>query len=88
MTVCIGLVCEGGKYILLAADTRATYGSASSNDQMSKMFDLPAKYYGAIAGTGSQCEDVVSELYHEMAQITDTEIAPEQARQCINVLMY
>jgi hypothetical protein len=83
MTVCLGLVCSGGKQILLAADTRASYGSVTSNDQTAKLFDLPAKYCGAVAGTLSQCEDVISELYHQMARLSDAEIAREQVRKCI-----
>ena len=83
MTVCLGLVCSSGKHILLAADTRGTYGSVTSNDTTAKLFDLPAKFCGAVAGTLSQCEDVLSELYHRMAQISDTEIAPDQVRKCI-----
>ena len=83
MTVCIGLVCSSGKRILLSADTRASYGAATSNDQTAKLFDLPAHFCGAVAGTLSQCEDAISELYHRMAQIPDSEIAPEQVRRCI-----
>jgi hypothetical protein len=83
MTISIGLVCAGGKYILLAADTRGSYGTVSSNDQMAKIYDLPKKYCAAIAGEGSYCEDVISELYHRMDQIPDSEAAPEQVRKCI-----
>jgi hypothetical protein len=83
VTVGIGLVCGGGKYILLAADTRASYGTITSNDQSAKSFDLPAKYFGLIAGTLSQCEDVIAELYHRMAQLNEPQIAPEQVRRSI-----
>lgn len=83
MTVGIGLVCGSGKYILLGADTRGSYGNVTSNDEMAKMFDLPAYYFGVMAGVGSYCTDVIAELYHRMKKIPDAEIAPEQARQCI-----
>lgn len=83
MTVCIGLVCGNGKHILLAADTRGSYGNVTSNDEMAKLFDLPAGYFGAISGIGGYCEDIISELYHRMKNIPDAEIAPEQARECI-----
>jgi hypothetical protein len=83
MTVCLGLVCSSGKHILLAADTRGSYGSVTSNDQTAKLFHLPVKYCGAVAGTLSQCEDVISELYHRMAQISEVEIAPDQVRKCL-----
>jgi uncharacterized protein (UPF0147 family) len=62
---------------------RASYGGATTNDQTGKLFDLPYNFCGAISGTISQCEDVVSELYHRMKQISDSQIAPEQVRQCI-----
>src|SRR5258708_3456794 len=83
MTVCLGLVCSSGKHILLAADTRGSYGSVTTNDQTAKLFDLPVKYCGAVAGALSQCEDVISELYHRMAQVSDVEIAPDQVRKCL-----
>jgi 20S proteasome alpha/beta subunit len=82
MTVCIGLVCNSGKRILLAADTRASYGAATSNDQAAKLFDLPAHSCGAVAGTLSQCEDVISELYHRMAQYL---IARLRQNKCADV---
>jgi hypothetical protein len=66
---------------------RASYGVATSNDQTAKLFDLPSKYCGAASGTISQCEDVISELYHQMAQTQktpDAELSPEQVRKCIN----
>jgi hypothetical protein len=68
---------------LLAADTRGSYGNVTSNDEMGKLFDLPANYFGAIAGVGNYCEDVIAELFHRMKQIPDTEISPEQVRECI-----
>jgi 20S proteasome alpha/beta subunit len=83
MTVCIGLVCDHGKHILLGADMRASYGSATTNDQTAKVFDLPANLCAAISGTISQCEDVISELHHRMTQLPQPEIAGEQVRQCV-----
>jgi len=83
MTVGIGLLCNHAKNILLCADMRASYGSASSNDQTGKLFDLPRFFCGATAGTTSQCEDVISELYHRMGQLSGDDVAPEQVRQSI-----
>jgi hypothetical protein len=83
MTVCLGLVCGGGKYILLSADTRGSYGTASSNEEMAKLFPLPANYCAAVSGNGSQCTELIAEIAHRMAQIADSEIAPGQVRQCI-----
>ena len=83
MTIGIGLVCSGGKNILLAADTRASYGVVTSNDQTAKLYDLPSNYCAAVAGTLNQCADVVAELYHRMSQVTEPEIAPELTRRCV-----
>jgi hypothetical protein len=85
MTVCLGLVCSKGKQILLAADTRSSYGTVTSNDQTAKLFDLPSHYCGAVAGTLSQCEDVISELHHRMTKLPESipEIPGEQVRKCI-----
>jgi len=83
MTVCIGLLCGSGKYILLGSDTRGSYGNVTSNDEMGKLFDLPANYFGAIAGTVSYCEDIIAELHHRMKQLPDPELAPQQVRECI-----
>ena len=83
MTVGIGLVCGGGKYILLGADTRASYDAATSNDQAAKFYELPSNYCLIGAGTLGQCADIVAEVYHRMSQITEPEIAPELTRKCI-----
>jgi hypothetical protein len=83
MTVGIGLVCGGGKYVLLCGDTRASYEEATTNDQAAKFYELPSNYCVIGAGTLNQCTDVVAELYHRMSQITEPEIAPELGRQCI-----
>src|ERR1700688_3102265 len=83
MTICIGLVCNHAKNILIAADTRASYGTVTSNDQAAKLFDLPGMHFGAVAGTLSQCEDVISELYHRMAALNEKEIAPDVTHRCI-----
>lgn len=84
MTVGIGLLCSNAKKILLAADMRASYGAVTSNDQTAKLTELPKFYSAVFAGTISQCEDVIAELYHRMEQITDTGIAPEQVRHAIS----
>jgi hypothetical protein len=83
MTICLGLVCNHAKNILLAADTRASYGTVTTNDQAAKIYELPAKYSAAVAGKLGQGADVVSELYHRMEQLNPGEIAPEQVRKCI-----
>jgi 20S proteasome alpha/beta subunit len=74
MTIGIGLLCDGGKHILLAADMRATYGEVSQHDQTGKLFDLPANFCGAIAGTISTCGDVISDLYSRMEKIPPKEM--------------
>jgi 20S proteasome alpha/beta subunit len=83
VTVCIGLVCNTGKHILLTADTRGSYGTVTSNEKMGKLFNLPGNFCGAIAGVGSECTDIVAELYHRMSSIPNDEFAPERVRASI-----
>jgi hypothetical protein len=80
MTVGIGLLCEGGKYILLGSDTRASYGTASRNDEAGKLFDLPHGFYVAISGEISYCEMVVSELYERMSKLGQEQQSVEFVR--------
>ena len=83
MTIGIGLVCDGGKSILLTADMRGSYGNVTSNDQTGKLFDLPFNFCGAVAGKLSQCIDVMSELHHRMSQLTIDKVRPEPIRNVI-----
>ena len=72
MTIGIGLLCQGGKCILMGADKRGTYEyAATSNDECGKLFDLPFGFCGAIAGTVSYAEAVISELHHRMGSLAE-----------------
>lgn len=83
MTIGIGLLCNGGKNILLAADMRAGYGDISQNDQTGKLFDLPFNFCGAIAGTIGWCGEVISELHWQMGKIPEAELGAEKIREAI-----
>jgi hypothetical protein len=84
MTVGIGLLCDGGKHIWLAADMRGSYGEVSRNDYTGKLFELPFSFCGAIAGTIGPCSDVISELHHRMEQIPPTEMGAERLATAIH----
>jgi hypothetical protein len=83
MTICIGLVCDGGKRILLSADTRASYEALTQNDECGKLFDLPFNFCAAIAGTISWCSEVISELHHQMGKISESDLGPEKINLAI-----
>jgi 20S proteasome alpha/beta subunit len=74
MTIGIGLLCCGGKKILLCADTRASFGEETRNDYTGKLFNLPFNFFGAIAGSIGSCEEIISELHHRMDKIPDSEL--------------
>jgi hypothetical protein len=83
MTVGIGLLCDGGKHILLAADMRASYGGVSQHDQTGKLFDLPFNFCGAIAGSIGWCGEVISELHWRMSKIPEAQLGAEKIRETI-----
>jgi hypothetical protein len=70
MTIGIGVVCEGGKCIVMASDKRGSYGdpkteanATSPNDRTGKQFDFhPLKLVGSVAGRLSVAHDLMSQL--------------------------
>lgn len=70
VTIGIGLLCEGGKSILLGADKRGSYGSMTVNDECGKLFELPHGFQGAISGDISTCEQVISELFERIDKLS------------------
>jgi hypothetical protein len=82
MTVGIGLLCDRGRHILLAADMRASYG-VSQNDQTGKLFDLPFNFCGAIAGTIGWCDEIISELHWKMGKLPENQLGAEKIREAI-----
>jgi len=83
MTVGIGLLCDQGKHILLAADMRANYGGISQNDQTGKLFDLPFNFCGAISGAIGWCGEIISELHWRMGKIPEAQLGAEKIREAI-----
>jgi hypothetical protein len=70
MTIGIGVLCEGGKCIVLASDTRASYKSGRPHDVCAKQFDLPPfPFVGLIAGEVSCAASVVSQMCAEFREI-------------------
>jgi hypothetical protein len=66
VTIAIGLLCEGGKHVLLCSDMLVSYGSVSSNQQGSKIYDLPLGLYAAVADDVSCDHVVISELCNNL----------------------
>lgn len=67
VTVGIGVLCEGGTTVVIASDTRGSYGPdnpVASHEQISKQFDFWPKFnlHTCVAGDGSICHSFVSEL--------------------------
>lgn len=83
MTVGIGLLCNKGNRILLAADMRASYGEVTQNDQTGKLFELPYSFCGAIAGDVGWCAEVISELHFKMGKIPESELYAEVIHKAI-----
>lgn len=73
MTVGIGVICEDGRYVVLATDSRASYGQNDDdpkNDAAGKLFDFhPLKIIGAIAGGLTACHNVVGQLTIEIDKL-------------------
>jgi 20S proteasome alpha/beta subunit len=70
VTVGIGLACESGHSIILAADTRGTYNvkGIHANDEVGKQFDLPFGFYGTVAGRLAHCELVIAYLIQRLEE--------------------
>jgi 20S proteasome alpha/beta subunit len=62
VTIGIGLACESGNCLILAADTRGTYqhGHLHANEEVGKQFQLPAGFFACIAGKLVHCESFIA----------------------------
>lgn len=62
MTIGIGLACENGNCVILAADTRGSYESKRirNNEEVGKQFQLPAGFFACIAGKLVHCESFIA----------------------------
>jgi 20S proteasome alpha/beta subunit len=75
VTIAIGLLCEGGKHVLLCSDMLVSYGSVSSNQQGSKIYDLPLGLYAAVADDVSCDHVVISELCNNLDSLQENDPA-------------
>jgi hypothetical protein len=77
MTIGIGAICEHGKCVVLASDSRASYGdtqtdssATSPNDKTGKQFDFhPLKLVASVAGRLTVAHDLVSQLTVDMGAL-------------------
>src|SRR5271156_3603411 len=70
VTIAIGLLCDGGNSILLSADTMISYGSVTSNQGGSKIYDLPLGLFAAVADDISSTQLFIGKLTEELKTIT------------------
>lgn len=75
MSVGIGALCNGGKTIVMAVDTRGTWNDPRlpTHEFMGKQYDMPFYLCANIAGEIPTCESVISEL---TAQLNKLETEP------------
>ena len=75
VTLGIGVICEAGKYVVLASDTRASYGDPDSsgiapNDRIGKQWDFhPFKLVTSVAGRLGVAHNIVSQLTIETEKL-------------------
>lgn len=75
VTLGIGVICEGGKYVVLASDTRASYGDPdasgiSPNDSIGKQWDFhPMRLVTSVAGRLGVAHNVVSQITIELERV-------------------
>jgi hypothetical protein len=62
LTIGIGLACESGNCVILAADMRGSYESKRirNNEEVGKQFQLPFGFFACIAGRVVQCESFIA----------------------------
>jgi hypothetical protein len=95
VTLGIGVICEGGKYVILASDTRASYGNPaaegiSPNDRAGKQWDFhPFKLVASVAGQLGTAHNVVSQLTIEIEKLlalqeSGTTLCREHIENAIN----
>jgi hypothetical protein len=83
MSTIIGLLCDAGNAILLAADTKVSWGTSTSNSGGSKVYELPLGLCAAIADDVSSSHVFMTELYKQLSQIVDDEFALDKAKLCM-----
>ena len=77
LTIGIGLLCEGGARILLAADTLMTYTAQgqpiSGNRNVSKFYPLPHKFAACIADDSRVSNTLAAHLFASMEKLDPNE---------------
>jgi 20S proteasome alpha/beta subunit len=89
VTVCIGALTVAGPSIVLAADTRVTYGVSpvGPNDQAGKQYPLPPyNFVVAIAGSVTECHEFVGRLVQHLEALSKADRDPyrEEIMEAIN----
>jgi len=71
VTIGIGVICESGKYVILASDNRASYGDPlTPNDSSGKQWDFhPFKIAVSVAGRLGLAHNIISQLTIEMEKL-------------------
>lgn len=87
MTIGIGMIAEGGKWILIGSDMRASWPNLAPNDFAGKQWDCPQPFDCAIcvAGRLSVAQMLVSEITSRLEKLRKVpEIFPEHSENAIN----
>ena len=87
MTIGIGMMAEGGKWILIGSDMRASWPNLAPNDSAGKQWDCPQPFDCSlcIAGRLSVAQMLVSEITSRLEKLTKVaEIFPEHVENAIN----
>ncbi|HVS89652.1 MAG TPA: hypothetical protein VHF01_15705 [Candidatus Acidoferrum sp.] len=87
MTIGIGLACESGNCVILAADTKGTYksGHLHANEEVGKQFQLPAGFFACVAGRLVHCESLIAYLTTllEDAKIDSSSVVHDHIRDAM-----
>ena len=71
MTAIAGLLCDQGASILLSADTKISWGTATTNLGGSKIYDMPLGLYAAVADDVGWAHVFISKLSDELQLVHD-----------------
>lgn len=72
MTIGIGVLSEGGAYVVLGTDMRASFPRLTANDMCGKMWDLPSPFScgAAVAGVLAVAQPFVDQLAFELGKVS------------------
>src|ERR1700690_2015876 len=80
MTAIAGLLCDQGRSILLSADTKISWGAATTNLGGSKIYDMPLGLYAAVADDVGWSHVFVSRLTDELQSVQDDAAAIDNVK--------